>query len=64
MSTLAEVHAFLSFLREVFVEKEHCLFPPPQHVVGLSRPGTNTSAAAVGRKLSLSDVAEVVAPSG
>ena len=27
---MSEVHAFLSFLREVFVEKEHCvLFSPP-----------------------------------
>ncbi|KAB5580638.1 pyridoxal phosphate-dependent transferase [Coniochaeta sp. 2T2.1] len=27
MSTISDIHAFLSFLGEVFVEKEHCLFP-------------------------------------
>lgn len=25
MSTAGDVHAFLTFLEEVFVEKEHCL---------------------------------------
>lgn len=34
MSTISEVHAFLVFLREVFVEKEHCF------------PRTNSRAAA------------------
>jgi molybdenum cofactor sulfurtransferase len=32
MSTIGEVHTFLAFLREVFVEKEHCLPVNISHV--------------------------------
>jgi len=44
MSTLGEVHAFISFLREVFVEKEHCL-PPVRAPPG--PPVANTSRVVV-----------------